>query len=45
MGVKNTVISSMIQKGGNGKLSAIQSALLNENEAAKKTDLKKDKKK
>lgn len=44
MGVRNTVISSMIPKGSNGNQSAIQSALMNENEEAKKTDLKKGKK-
>lgn len=44
MGVKNTVMSSMIPKGGIGNQSAIQSALSNENEAAKKTDMKKGKK-
>lgn len=37
MGVKNTVMSSMIPKGGIGNQSAIQSALANGNEAAKKT--------
>lgn len=41
MGVKNTVISSMIPKGKIGNLSAIQSALSNENEEAKKSDKKK----
>jgi hypothetical protein len=43
MGVKNTVMSSMIPKGGIGNLSAIQSALADSNTAAKKTDKKKKK--
>lgn len=43
MGVKNTVMSSMISKGGSGNQTEILKALANENEAAKKTDKKKKK--
>lgn len=37
MGVKNTVMSSMIPKGGIGNQSAILTALADSNNAAKKT--------
>lgn len=43
MGVKNTVMSSLIQKGGIGNQGAIQKALTDSNNAAKKTDKSKKK--